>query len=230
MQIYGMKGISLIDYPGKIAAVLYTSRCNFKCPFCHNRQLVLGEGVQPLEDEAVLAALSSRRGMIEGVVITGGEPTVHSGIGETIAAVREMGLAVKLDTNGYRPDVLEKLIAGHSVDYIAMDVKTSRGKYSRAAGIDIDFKLIERSIGLLKKSGIEHEFRTTCVPGLVTEDDILEISMMLGTGSHYTLQQFQPCDTLDKEYAGVTPYPPDTLRHFCEAASAGVGFCRVIGI
>jgi pyruvate formate lyase activating enzyme len=163
-------------------------------------------------------------------VLTGGEPTIQDGLADFAATIKEMGFALKLDTNGYRPDVLEELLAAQCVDYIAMDIKTTWNKYSQAAGVNVDIPRLVRSVKLLKEAAVGHEFRTTCVPKLVTEDDIVEIGGIIGNDSCYTLQQFQPCDTLNPEYAGIEPYSPQTLRHFCESVSARVRSCRVIGV
>ena len=202
MLISGIKGTSLIDYPGKVAAVLYTSRCNFRCPFCHNKQLVINTDINLLPEEKMLGMLDSRRGFIDGVVITGGEPTVHPDLYELITVIKKQGFAIKLDTNGSHPEILEKLLANKKLDYIAMDLKTSWEKYSKASGVVLDFHSLLRSVTLIQASGIDHEFRTTCVPTLVEENDILEISKLVGLGSSYTLQQFQP-----SKYAGTLPFP-----------------------
>jgi pyruvate formate lyase activating enzyme len=227
--IHGIKGTSLIDYPSKVATVLYTSRCNFRCPFCHNRELVLAADSDQIPLDEVLATLAERRGFIDGVVITGGEPTVHAGLGELIGAIKELGLAVKLDTNGYNSQVLQRLLHNGKLDFIAMDIKSSLAKYSRAAGIEVDTSRISRSIKLIKESGIGYEFRTTCVPSLVDIEDIQEISRLAGSRSRLTLQQFQPINTLAPEYADITPYPDDVLAGLAEIARRNVASCRLVG-
>jgi pyruvate formate lyase activating enzyme len=227
--IHGIKGTSLIDYPAKVATVLYTSQCNFRCPFCHNRELVLAADSDQIPLDKVLTTLSKRRGFIDGVVITGGEPTVHAGLGELIDAIKGLGLAVKLDSNGYNPQVLQRLLDEGKLDFIAMDIKASLSKYSRAAGIEVDTGRIVRSIELIKESGIDHEFRTTCVPSLVDIEDIQEISRLAGSHSQLTLQQFQPVDTLSPEYADITPYPDDVLAGLAEIARRNVASCRLVG-
>lgn len=230
MLICGIKWTSLIDYPGKIAAVVYTNSCNFRCPFCHNHQLALGRENRIIAQEQLIKMLASRRGFIDGIVITGGEPTVHHDLGEFILEIKKIELLVKLDTNGSNPEMLEKLLIAKRVDFVAMDIKTSWRKYRTAAGVDIDTSRLSRSIDMIKQSGIDFEFRTTCVPSLVDESDIGEISQIVGKKGRYTLQQFQPHDTLDLEYSKIEPYPRETLVHFGEIASPNVGTCRIIGV
>lgn len=228
-MICGIKGTSLIDYPGKVAAVLYTNRCNFRCPFCHNRDLALGSSTQ-IPEEVVMEKLALRRGFIDGVVITGGEPTIHSELGALTAAIKQMGFAVKLDTNGYNPNVLREIISAGTIDFIAMDIKTSLQKYSRAAGIEVDTSRITKSINLIKEAGVDCEFRTTCVPGLVDSGDIEEISKIVGSGNNLTLQQFQPENTLDPDYNKIAPYTQGELTLFWETAKCNALSCRLIGI
>jgi pyruvate formate lyase activating enzyme len=228
--IAGIKGTSLIDYPGKVAAVLYMSRCNFRCPFCHNRELVLEEDIKPVLEEEALAILASRRGFIDGAVITGGEPTIHSSLSGLIRAIRKLGFTVKLDTNGYNLGALKRLLAAGMIDFVAMDIKTSLPKYSQAVGVEIDTGRITESIELIKDSSIECEFRTTCVPSLVDSDDIEQISKMVGESGWLTLQQFQPENTLDPNYNEITPYPKEKLIDFLEIARQNVASCRLIGM
>lgn len=213
-----------------MATVLYTSRCNWRCPFCHNPGLALGKEDTVVTEEEAIGSISSRLGFIDGVVITGGEPTVQKGLPAFIDVIKGTGLKVKLDTNGSRPGVLEKLLSDNKLDFIAMDIKTSPEKYERATGSAIDFSLLERSIELIKGCGIDFEFRTTCVPRLVEEEDIFKISRMIGKGGCYTIQQFQPRDTLDPEYGKVAPYSRERLLGFLETAAAAVKTCRVTGM
>ena len=221
--------MSLLDYPGKVAMVLFASKCNFRCPFCHNRELVLGQDITQLPQDEVLQELQQRQGFIDGVVISGGEPTIHNGLAEFIGKIKETGLAVKLDTNGYKPDVLKELFKEKLLDYVAMDIKTSWGKYSKAAGIEVDCERLKESVELIKASGAQYEFRTTCVPGLVDESDIEEISRLTGEGGLFTLQQFQPKDTLDASYQQITPYLPARLQYFLALARRNSSNCRLIG-
>lgn len=183
-----------------------------------------------LPEEKMLGMLDSRRGFIDGVVITGGEPTVHPDLYELITVIKKQGFAIKLDTNGSHPEILEKLLANKKLDYIAMDLKTSWEKYSKASGVVLDFHSLLRSVTLIQASGIDHEFRTTCVPTLVEENDILEISKLVGLGSSYTLQQFQPQNTLDAAFSCITPYSTDKLLDFLGTARKYTASCRLIGV
>jgi pyruvate formate lyase activating enzyme len=228
-MIAGIKGTSLIDYPGKVAAVLYTRRCSFRCPFCHNRELVLGKEHDTMTEEQALKKVSARRGFADGVVITAVSRQFIPDSG-TDESIRELGFLVKLDTNGYQPEVLGSLLSSQAVDCIAMDIKTSWDKYSEAAGIEVDIARLEKSINLIKSSGIEHEFRTTCVPALVESEDIEKISGLVGGSGLYTLQQFQPENTLDSRYSSLTPYSRDKLEDFLEIARKRAASCRLIGI
>ncbi|HEC35543.1 MAG TPA: anaerobic ribonucleoside-triphosphate reductase activating protein, partial [Anaerolineae bacterium] len=169
VELKGWARTSLIDFQDHIATVLFTGGCNFRCPICHNCDLVLRPGELPdLSEAEVWAFLARRRGLVDGVVITGGEPTLQPDLIPFLRRLREQGLDIKLDTNGYRPDVLERLLSAGLVDYVAMDVKAPPEKYPLLAGrADVDVALVQRSIGLLRDSGVLYEFRTTVVPGLL---------------------------------------------------------------
>ena len=229
-MVTAIKGISLIDYPGKVAMVIYLNRCNFRCPFCHNGHLVLDRHDNTMGMTGMLEKVRARRDFIDGVVISGGEPTLHPNLNEMFAAIKRLDLAVKLDTNGYRPHVLRKLLDSGNIDFVAMDIKTSPAKYSRAAGVTIDTGRIIESIGLIRDAGIGHEFRTTCVPTLVDEKDIDQISKLAGRSSSLTLQQFCPDNTLDASYSTIQPYSKEVLQSFVETARRNTASCRLIGL
>ena len=178
----------------------------------------------------MIGCLASRRGFIDGVVVTGGEPCLHGGLGGLIKEIKNLGFSVKLDTNGYFPEVLRQLIDVGLVDYIAMDIKTAWHKYKQAAGIDVDVERLKKSVDLIRRSGVEYEFRTTCVPLLVNAEDIEEISRIAGESAMYTLQQFQPVDTLDPKYRKLPPYPAAILHDFLEIASRNAPESLLIGI
>ena len=213
LMIAGYKDISLIDYPGLIAPVVFVGGCNFRCPFCHNADLVLN----PAENEEfsidnVLNRIENSKALAGGVVITGGEPTLWQGLEGFIHQIRNMNLKVKLDTNGSQPDTLEHLITQGLLDYVAMDIKTSLPRYPEASGIEINTLSIQKSIEVLINSGIPREFRTTCVPSLVSQEDVFSICQMLGQGEKYTLQYFQPVNTIDPAYSQIKPYPPEEME------------------
>jgi pyruvate formate lyase activating enzyme len=230
MTIAGIKGISLIDYPQKVATVLYLSQCNFRCPFCHNKELVLGKGTSPLAEEPVLEILASRRDFVDGIVITGGEPTIYPGLLELLGSIKKLGFAVKLDTNGYNSGVLQLLFAARVVDFVAMDIKTSWKKYNQATGIKVNVDRLRESLNLIKHSNIEHEFRTTCVPSLVDDEDIKEISRLVDSSGLFTLQQYQPENTLNSDYTSIIPYSHHKLLDFLEIARRNTTPCRLTGL
>lgn len=192
MLIKGIQKLTLLDYPGKTACTLFTGGCNFRCPFCHNSELVLAPNdVESIPEDEVYAFLKKRRSLLDGVCITGGEPTLQSDLIEFIEKLKSFGYAVKLDTNGYEPEKLKKIMDSGMVDYIAMDIKSSPRNYARIAGIkELDFSRIERSVKLISNSSIEHEFRTTVVNQLHSKQDFIEIGRWLKGEERYFLQQF----------------------------------------
>jgi len=231
VQLKGWVRTSLIDYPGHIATVLFTGGCNFRCPPCHNADLVLRPGEMPtLPEEEVWAFLARRAGLVDGVVITGGEPTLQSDLIPFLRQVREQGLDVKLDTNGYRPNVLEALLSERLVDYVAMDVKAPPAKYPLLAGwASLDMGRVERSVELLQNSNLSCEFRTTVVPGLLVEEDVEEIARWITGAERYVLQQFRPLGTLDPALEKVSPYPLERLREMAKRAGQWVAQAMVRG-
>ncbi len=231
MQIRGWVKTSLIDYPGRIATVLFTGGCNFRCPYCQNAELVLHpESLPEINPADVFQLLRRRRGLIDGVVITGGEPTLHEGLEDFLRKLKELGLATKLDTNGYRPEVLRQLLERELLDYVALDIKATPAKYSLAAGVPIDLRRIEESVELLLSSGIEHEFRTTVVPGIVAPEDVEEMAKSIAGARKCVLQQFRPQGTLDPRFGEVAPYPAQTLLEMARTAGRWVEKTEVRGL
>lgn len=197
MQIYGLNKTTLLDYPGHIAATIFTGSCNFRCPFCQNGELVLCPETQPLLlEEEIFDFLKKRKGILQGVCITGGEPTLQADLLNFIRKVREIGYLIKLDTNGYRPEVLDHLIDEKLLDFIAMDIKSCKENYSQAAGIDVDIQKIEHSVESVRNSGIPYEFRTTVVKNLHSLDTFEKIGKWLKGSRAYYLQQFQDSETV----------------------------------
>lgn len=213
MRINGFEGISLIDYPGIVSSIVYTSPCNFKCPFCHNPSLV-GVNEEILGVDEVINDISERAGFIEGVTISGGEPLLQDDLGLFIGILKKMGLKIKLDTNGYMPEALEKLLVKNLPDYVAMDIKTSPERYQFACGVKVDMARIKSSIGLIRESGVRYEFRTTVVPGLVEEEDIAKIGEMISGAELFSIQQFRNDRTYDELYKKVIPYDDEKLASF----------------
>jgi pyruvate formate lyase activating enzyme len=212
MKFSGLQKTSLIDYPSKIASVLFTPGCNLRCPYCHNWRIVIDPKPPFLQEEAAIKILESRKKYVDAVVVTGGEPTMHKEIPKFLKKLKDKGFAVKLDTNGFYPQILEECLP--YVDYVALDVKTTLEKYSLLGAKDITpiFKAIE----ILKAGKVEYEFRTTVVPGFVNAADITQIGELVRGAKTLALQQFIPEDTLDKKYGLVKPYPPETITNFAE--------------
>ncbi len=231
MQIKGLVKTSIVDYPGRIATVLFTGGCNFRCPYCHNADLVLRpESLPDVGMGEVFELLAERQGFVDGVVVTGGEPTLQAGLEDFMRELKNRGLAVKLDTNGYRPGVLRRLLHERLLDYVAMDVKSPLEKYTLAAGRMIDTKRIKESIQLLLSSGIEYEFRTTIVPGMVTVEDVRAIAQLIAEARRYFLQQFRAFGTLTPRYAALTPYPVAMLEEMAHVARRWVANVEIRGI
>lgn len=220
MGVKGWVRSSLIDYPEHIAAVLFTGGCNFCCPMCHNGDLVLNPGCLPdIPHKQILGFLANRVGLLDGVVISGGEPLIQPGLDDFIWKVRNLGLNIKLDTNGYSPDGLAELLRQGLIDYIAMDVKAPPDKYSLLAGqAMIDVSRIERSVEILMRGQCAYEFRTTVVPGLLDAADIDAISRWIRGARKYVLQQFRPLHTLDPDLHTVEPYPVRALHEMMDRA------------
>lgn len=191
MIISGMQKLTLLDYPGKTAAIIFTYGCNFRCPFCHNALLVTGGCTDTLSEEEVFAFLEKRKGILDAVCITGGEPTLQKDLKQFILKVRSLGYSVKLDTNGTAPDVLEELLAENLLDYVAMDIKNTPEKYSLTAGADVDINNILKSMEIIKNKAPDYEFRTTVTRELHTQADISAVAELVGRGSKYFLQQFK---------------------------------------
>ena len=194
MLIKGLQKLTLLDFPEKMACTLFTFGCNFRCPFCHNASLVLADRADGaiIEEEDFFKFLRSRRGILEGVCISGGEPTLQPDLPDFIRKVKELGFAVKLDTNGYRPAVLRALIDEGLLDYVAMDVKNSLPRYPETVGISrFDTAPIEESMDLLMENRVPFEFRTTLVKGLHTPESITEMGKRLAGGERFFLQTFE---------------------------------------
>lgn len=193
MRLRGMQKLTLLDFPGKVACTVFTAGCNFRCPFCHNASLVTGlEAVaDDLDTEEFFSFLRSRRGRLDGVCVSGGEPLLHKDIRDFILRIREMGFLVKLDTNGSFPDVLDSLIKDGLVDYVAMDIKSSPEHYAGATGlVSAPVDCISKSIQILLTSSIPFEFRTTVVDELHTKDDFSRIGEWISGAPRYYLQEF----------------------------------------
>ena len=224
MRIGGLLRTSFSDFPSRIAAVVFTRGCNFRCPYCHNPDLVEGDAEvaeAPTEAE-VLSFLERRRGQLDGVVVTGGEPTVQADLTSFLGQVRNLGLEVKLDTNGSRPDVLASLLDAGLVDFVAVDVKAPLGRYRELVGVEVDPREIARSVEIVLGQEVGHEFRTTVVHPLLGLDDLLAIGETVRGCGRYVLQPFVPGRTLLPQLEARSP-APDEMRDLCGALrEAGV--------
>lgn len=193
MIIHGFEKFSLVDYDKKISCTVFTAGCNFRCPFCHNSSLVLGaDGKDGIEEGIVFEYLTKRRGLVDAVCISGGEPTLQKGLEDFIKKVKDLNYLVKLDTNGLKPDVIERLIENKLVDYVAMDVKNCKQKYAFTAGIPfLDISAISQSVELLKSGRVESEFRTTLIHEFHTIDDMKKIAEWLSGAKRYYMQKYK---------------------------------------
>lgn len=221
MILGGLQKISLVDYPGKTCAILFTRGCNYRCPYCHNPELVWPEQYAPeIPLEGVLDFLQQRRGLLEAVTITGGEPTLHVDLPALARSIKEMGFALKLDSNGSRPDMLRELIGAGLVDYVAMDVKAPLRKYARVCGAGISVEPIRESVALLLQGRVDYEFRTTVDRALLDEQDLLEIGEMIRGAGKYYLQKLNdfnakdPQSKPDRENDAWLRQAADKLRRF----------------
>lgn len=229
--IKGFLASSLIEWEGKVCSAIFLPGCNFRCPFCHASQLVAhADELETIPFASIAEHLDVNRGWIDGVEVSGGEPTIHRRLLDFILALRDHTPAVKLDTNGSHPVELTELIERGVLDFVAMDVKAPLGRgYSRAAGVEVDCGAIEASIDLLRQCGVEHEFRTTVVPGLHGLEDVVAIARLLGSRERLVLQQFAPLSCLDPAFDRRKPYDRQQLRRMAAAAGEFLAGCSVRG-
>lgn len=227
MQIMGLQKMTLLDYPGYVAATIFTGGCNFRCPFCQNASLVNME--EEIIDEAyIFKYLAERKKYLDGVCITGGEPTLQKGLIDFIRKIKNMGYKVKLDTNGTNSQTIEILIDQNLLDFVSMDIKNSKEKYSLTSGANVDLLEIEKTIALLKKSNIDYEFRTTIVYEFHNEKDIEDISIWLKGSKKYVLQQFQDSGKLIQD--GLHAYSNEKLIEFKKIFEKNIDNVQVRGI
>jgi len=224
MKIGGFQKVSLIDYPGRISAVVFTQGCNFRCPFCHNPELVDPERfVDLIPEKEILSFLDKRKGRLDAVVITGGEPTMQPELIPFILLLKAMGYLIKLDTNGTHPDLLTAMLDKRLLDYVAMDIKAPLERYGAVTKTNTDHDRIRRSISLIMGSGTDYEFRTTAVKSLLTPVDLEEIGRLIPGAKRFVLQKFVPTKTLDRDLLGKPSYSDGELKAIVEKLAAIVG-------
>jgi len=239
MIVGGLEKLTLIDFPGCLSAIIFTKSCNFRCHYCYNPMLVWpDEGTdgknkkekdqRGLGLEDLFLFLEERFGRLDGVVISGGEPTLHQDLPEFIRRIKDIGYKIKLDTNGTNPEMLEKLISEKLLDYIAMDIKAPFSRYKEVVNVDLDFSKLEKSVKIIKESNLPHEFRTTVVPGLLAADDFEEMGRSLTGAMAWYLQKVKSDTVLvDGTYEGKAAYTQKEMLKFSEIGKKYVASCQL---
>lgn len=227
MILGGLQKFSLADYPGKTCAILFTRGCNMRCPYCHNPELVWPERYAPeIAIEDALAFLETRRGLLDAVTVTGGEPCLQADLPDLLARLKGMGFAVKLDSNGSFPDVLRKVITNKLVDYVAMDIKAPLGKYAQVSGVSLDVEPIQESIALLLEGRVDYEYRTTVDRDLLDEGDLLAIGETIRGARRYCLQHLNAYDAKGSSLV-MRAQDSEWLQDVAQKLGAYVGNCWV---
>ena len=233
MRIAGLQKLTLLDFPGRTAATVFTPGCNFRCPFCHNADLVAGggAGAQDVPVKEVLAFLEKRRGLLDGACVTGGEPLMQPGLADFCARVRELGYAVKLDTNGSFPDRLRALLDAGLADYVAMDVKNAPARYAETVGVEgLDLAAVRASIDLLMDGAVPFEFRTTVVRELHTADDLRELARWIEGAPAWFLQSYADSEGVLAGPDRFHAWDPDDLRALLPDLQAFVPAAELRGV
>lgn len=229
MKIYGLQKTTLVDYPGHVATTLFTGGCNFRCPYCHNGDLVIGlEDIEPYTMEDIFSHLQKRKAVLDGVVISGGEPTLQADLPDFIRQIKELGYLVKLDTNGTNPAMLRSLVEEGLVDYVAMDIKHSRAKYASIShAADDSLESIAASVDYLKEGHVDYEFRTTLCKELHKETDMTAIGLWLMGAKAYYLQPYKESEQVIQP--GFHPHDATTLESFVHILSAFIPKVEIRG-
>lgn len=225
MQIGGLQKTSLLDFPEKISAIVFTQGCNFRCGYCHNPELIVMKSTDNYTTDGVLEFLKTRRGKLDGVVITGGEPCLQNGLIEFIENVKGEGFLVKLDSNGMMPDVLARALP--LVDYVAMDIKAPLSKYPDIVRVKVDTNKIRKSINMIMQSGVDYEFRTTVVKSQLSYSDFEEIGQLIKGAKRYYLQKFVPSKTLDEKMMSETTYSTEEFEKIKEILAKYVDYVEL---
>lgn len=197
MIIKGFQQLTLIDFPKKLAAIIFTAGCNWRCHYCYNKSLAFNSPELPIiEEDKIFEFLKKRKGLLDGIVITGGEPTIHKDLPKFIQKIKNLNFLVKLDTNGTNPEMIKYLIERNLIDYIAMDIKNSLNKYEETVAVKVDKEKIKETIKTIISSNVDYEFRTTTLPKLMSKEDFIEISKLIKGSKKYCLQQFKAMKNL----------------------------------
>lgn len=232
MILGGFQKITLIDFPGKIAATVFTSGCSFRCPSCYSAELVLPEKIKKhpkISEKYFFDFLKERKNLLEGICVTGGEPTLNKDLPDFIKKIKKVGYLVKLDTNGSNPEMLERMIDNNLLDYVAMDIKAPKGKYSKVTGLKVDIKKLQKSIDVLKSGKIDYEFRSTIVPTIHKQEDVIEVAKWINGAKRYYLQNFRPEKTIDPKFEKIKPYPLEYLLGIQKAVAPFFKICEIRG-
>ncbi len=230
MIIGGLQKLTLIDYPNKLAATVFLAGCNFRCFWCYSRELVLPEEIkkQPkISEKDFFDFLKERKGLLEGCVLCGGEPTINKDLPEFCKKIKKLGYLVKLDTNGSNPQMIKKLIGKKLIDYVAMDVKLPKERYPEIFEEKVNIEDIEESIKILKEEKIDSEFRTTVVPTILEKEDIIKIAQWIGPAQRYYLQNFRAEKTIDPKFEKIKPYSQEYLLKIQKIISPLFEICQV---
>lgn len=227
MLIQGLQKLTLLDYPGRLAATVFLGGCNFRCPFCHNASLVVRPSEYSISEEEFFSFLESRKGRLEAVCVSGGEPTLRPELPSFINRIKSMGFLVKLDTNGTSPALIRSLVEEGLVDYVAMDIKNSREGYCRTAGVSVDMAAVEESVALLLSGIVDYEFRTTVVKGYHTNEDFASIGRWIRGAKAYFIQSFK--DSGDVIEKGLEKPEEMALLGFLEAVKPYVPNAQIRG-
>lgn len=229
MTVNGFQKMTLLDFPGKVACTIFLGGCNMRCPFCHNAGLVLGDGTATFSGEEIISYLEKRKGILDGVCITGGEPTLRRDLPEFIREIKNLGYTVKLDTNGTNPALLKSLILDGLVDYVAMDIKNCFEKYPQTVGVDnFDITPIKESIDFLLSGAVDFEFRTTVVKQLHTVEDIERIAKEISPAKKYFIQNFVDSGNLIGQ--GLCAHDEQTLKEMLAAAQKQIPGAALRGV
>ncbi len=228
MKIAGFQKVTLLDFPGLVACTVFIGGCNFRCPFCHNADVVEKKIAEGFSEDEIFSYLQKRKGIVDGVCITGGEPLLYPETLDFMRKIKDLGFKIKLDTNGSSPALLKKAVAENLCDYVAMDIKNTFEKYPFTAGAKVDISAIKESVSFLLTNSVPYEFRTTVVKELHTKDDILKISEEISGAAKWYLQQF--VDSGNLIGSGFSAYSPSELEDFAFAARENIPETSVRGI